>query len=164
MERRKFLQNTGVLVPAMLLVSPSILANEEGKATQASLLLIAGSNASNVSRVSELARSAAKSTQQLAGDSVRKIAYSKNGFVVVTNDGQSFRAPKLVFHSSFSVDTERKNVSIDTDSDQLQVQYNSGRSKTIARPEMWSCCAQKLDEQQMKSFLKRGVNGFMCVS
>lgn len=162
MQRRTFLFQSGILVPALVVSPSAVLASST--AIKANILFIAG-NDETPGRIGGIVDKAASSVQQLTGADIAEISYSTNGFSAKLKNGAVYTAEKMILHAAgIAIDTERLAVTVATQDDDISLNYNSGRNKQKPRPEFWSYTTEKFNQEQMQSFLNRKKHAFMCVS
>jgi hypothetical protein len=161
MQRRTFLFQSGLLVPAVVLSPSSVWASS--KAVKANILFIKGAT-DGADTVAGIVDEAADTVQQVTMADIAELRYSRDGFSVRLKNGSIFTTEKIVVHSGYTIDMQQLEVTVTADDDELSVAYNSGRNKQKPRPEFWSYNAGKLSKEQMQSFVKRKKHAFMCIS
>jgi hypothetical protein len=162
MQRRAFLYQSGILIPTALFVSPSVWASSQK--TGAGMLLITGSSAVKKEKIAAIVQAAAGTMQEIAGDRIRKLSYSGDGFLVATIDGKTYTAAKIVFNSAYEIDTTKLMVEIKTENENLQMNYNSGKNIKRVRPELWAYRSEKFSKEDMLPFIERKKHALMCIS
>lgn len=162
MQRRSFLYNSGILIPAALLIKPSGWLSAEK--TKVDLFLITDASSGHTEKISGIVRSVAGNYCEVNADRIKEISYSKKGFSVSTHDGKTYHSAKIVFHSPYKIDPDSKTVYVSTSDEDISVHYNSGSNKSVVRPEFWAQHPDKIDKASMQGFAKRKRHGFMCIS
>lgn len=165
MRRRDFLYNTGLLLPAVLFSPSSVLASQ--KTINAEMLIIhddAGLPDHVAAAFNKLPVTAQHCSHAVQGREITHLSYSKNGFLVTTNDNSTFNVQKLVVHTSHRLHVPKSSVEINTGNKSFHLEYVSMNDKNKVTPEFWFLKTTQFHTNRVQPFLNRNRHAVMCLS
>lgn len=153
MRRRDFLYNTGLLIPALLAAPARMLASEKTIKTDV-LIIQPEMSVLNLSIQGH----------RLAGAAIKRLEYSREGFLVTTSDNRLFKVSKIIIHSSLLSTIQRSSVEINTGQQTFHLNLAAAKAQHKIIPEVWFLQTQQFPDSKTNNILTRKKHALICLS
>ncbi len=161
MHRRRFLYQSGMVLPAILL-APAVYASES--ASRLPVLLIRDDETRDGDLV-EAAFSADGRELRVADlRDVKELKYAREGFHVTLGDGRRYLAGSLALQTVYAVDAMTQTVTIGGEGKKFSVPFGGGALRQGAVPAFWSFNTEHFRKEEAMSFMRREGPAFCCIS
>jgi hypothetical protein len=158
MQRRNFLYNAGLLLPA-LLVAPSLV--KASATTINTPLLIIGDEEQTPAAVGEAFNRQRTAVRQLDHKKISNLTYTQNGFRVTTSDNTTFVTEKIVVHSLHRLNKPQAAVEINLGNKTFSLAYFTETENKVT-PECWFVRTAQL-KTQAPVFFNRNKHAVLCL-